>query len=325
MSKKLPLTLACGDYEITRPLKLGQVEPEGIDLTVLDIGSRERHWRMARGNEFDICEFNICAYFMAKDRGVPWTSLPVFLHRRFRHGFVFVNTTKKIKTPKDLIGARVGGTNFTPAGNMWIRGILEEDYGVPHRKIVWVTERDEDVDFKPPKGLQIERVDAGTLDERLVSGALDAMISPSFPKSFLKGDKRVDRLFRDNKAVEIEYFRKTGIFPIMHVTAIKQDVLDKYPWVANNMVAAFDKAKAIAYRKTQNPRTAPIAWVRNALEEQEAVLGPDPWEYGLGPRNRKNLETALKYTFQQGLIRRRPKLDELFVNTDLPIGDSESF
>ncbi len=127
MSKKLELSFACGDYEITRPLMEGAVKPDGIDLTVLTgAGSRERHWRMARNNEYDVCEFNACAYFMARDRGVRWTAIPVFTHRRFRHGFIFINTAKGIKEPADLIGRKVGGTNFQPAGSIWARGILEE-------------------------------------------------------------------------------------------------------------------------------------------------------------------------------------------------------
>src|SRR5437660_110100 len=178
MSKKLELSLACGDYEITRPLIEGTVKPDGIDLTVLThAGSRERHWRMARSNEYDVCEFNTCAYFMARERGVAWTAIPVFLHRRFRHGFVFVNTAKKIKAPGDLIGRRVGGTNFQPAGSVWIRGILEEDFGVPHNKMTWITDREEDIEFKPPTGLQIERIPPGkSLDDMLAEGETDAMI-----------------------------------------------------------------------------------------------------------------------------------------------------
>ena len=131
------------------------------------------------------------------------------------------------------------------------------------------------------------------------------------------GDKRIARLFPDYKAIELDYFRKTGIFPIMHVTTIKQEIVDKYPWVATNLVKAFEEAKHIAYRRIANPRVVPLAWVRTAVEEQEQVLGPDPWAYGLGAANRKNLETVLRYTHQQGMISRTWPLDELFADTDL--------
>ena len=318
MSKKLALSLACGDYEITRPLIDGTVKADGIDLTILTgAGSRERHWRMARGSEYDICEFNACAYFMARDRGVRWNAIPVFLHRRFRHGFIFVNNTKGINAPGDLIGKRVGGTNFQPAGSIWARGILEQYYGVPHRKMTWITEREEDIPFVPPPGLVIEMIPPNqSLDDMLAAGELDAMISPAFPRPFLKGDRRVGRLFPDHKRIEIEYFKLTGIFPIMHVTVIRQEILDMHPWVAASLVAAFDKAKQIAYERVRNPRVVPLAWFSAAWEEQQEVLGRDPWMYGLGSANRRNLEVAVRYTHEQGLIGREIPLAELFVNTD---------
>ena len=318
MSKKLELSFACGDYEITRPLIEGAVQPDGIDLTVLTgAGSRERHWRMARANEYDVCEFNACAYFMARDRGAPWTAIPVFLHRRFRHGFVFVNTSKGIKEPVDLIGRRVGGTNFQPAGSIWARGILEEFFGVPHQSLIWVTERAEDVEFTPPPGLTIEMIPPHkSLDDMLVEGELDAMISPSFPRPFLKGDKRVARLFRNYKEVETGYFRGTGIFPIMHVTVIRREIVEKYPWVPASLVRAFNEAKRLAYERVRNPRVVPLAWFSAAWEEQNEILGRDPWVYGLGAGNRKNLEAAIRYTRQQGLISREIPVAELFEDTD---------
>jgi 4,5-dihydroxyphthalate decarboxylase len=318
MAKKLELSFACGDYELTRPLAEGAVQPDGIELTVLTgAGSRERHWRMARGNEYHVCEFNSCAYFMARDRGVPWTAIPVYTHRRFRHGFVFINTTKGIKAPADLIGRKVGGTNFQPAGNIWARGILEEFFGVSHKKLTWITERPEDIEFTPPPGLKIERTPQGkSLDDMLLEGEIDAMISPSFPRPFLKGDKRIARLFPNYKQVEADYFRATGIFPIMHVTVVRREIIEQHPWAAASLVQAFDEAKRLAYERVRNPRVVPLAWFSAAWEEQNDILGRDPWVYGLGAANRKNLETAIRYTHQQGLIRREIPVDELFVNTD---------
>jgi len=144
MSDKLKLTLACGDYEIVRALRDGTVRPDGIDLTVLTaMGSRERHWRMARRLEFDICELNVGAHFMAYDQGVPLAGLPIYLHRRFRHGFLFVNAAAGIRAPRDLIGKTIGATNFQPAANIWMRGILEQYYGLPHRQVTWLVERSE--------------------------------------------------------------------------------------------------------------------------------------------------------------------------------------
>jgi 4,5-dihydroxyphthalate decarboxylase len=316
---KLRLTFAAGDYEIVRPLKDGLVEVDGIELVMLtEIGSRERHWRMARRNEFDLCELNVGAYFMARDQGQAWSALPVYLHRRFRHGFIFVNATSGIREPKDLTGKRIGGTNFQPAANIWLRGILEEHYGVAHRQNTWVVEREEDIEFERPKDLRIEMISSGRqLDDMLADGELPAMLSPYIPKRFIQGDNRIVRLFPDYKQVEIDYFRKTGIFPIMHVTAIKREIVEKYPWVPTNLVKAFEEAKALAYRRIANPRVAPLAWVRSAVEEQQSILGRDPWEYGLGEANRNNLETILRYCKQQGLVKRDFALDELFEQTDL--------
>jgi 4,5-dihydroxyphthalate decarboxylase len=319
MAGKLRLSVACGDYEIVRALKEGTVKADGIDLVMLtDMGPRERHWRMARKAEFDVCETNVGAYFMERDQGAALTAIPVFLHRRFRHGFLFVNAAAGIRAPKDLIGKQIGGTNFQPASNIWMRGILEEEYGLPHRQVTWLVERSEDVAFAPPKDLRIEMIAPGKrLDEMLAQGEIPALLSPELPRLFLQGDKRIVRLFPDYKELELAYFRRTGIFPIMHVTTIKQEIVDKYPWVPTNLVKAFEEAKQIAYRRIANPRVVPLAWVRTALEEQEAVLGRDPWAYGLTPANRKNLETVLRYTHQQGMISKILPLAALFADTDL--------
>ena len=328
MGTKLRLTVACGDYEIVRALKDGAVEADGLELVLLtDMGPRERHWRLARKHEFDVCEENVGAYFMARDQGHPFTAIPLFMHRRFRHGFVFINTASGIKAPKDLVGKTVGGTNFQPASNIWMRGILEEHYGVPHREITWLVDRSEDVPFDVPPGLRIEmKKTEKPLSDMLADGDIPAMISPTLPRPFVQGDKRIARLFADYKQVEIDYFRQTGIFPIMHVTTIKREIVEKYPWVPTNLVKAFEAAKQIAYRRVANPRMIPLAFVRTAVEEQEEILGRDPWQYGLTPANRKNLETVLRYTHQQGLIKTMKPLDDLFEDTDLgDAGGPEEF
>ena len=314
MASDLKLSVAFGDYEITRALAEGRVKADGIELVPdTRYGSRDRHWAMAKDNAFDVCEFNACAYFMARDRGYPWTALPVFCHRRFRHGFVFVNPASAIRAPSDLIGKRVGGTNFQPAGSVWIRGILEEEYGVSHQSIHWFTERGEDIDFDPPAGLRVTRIAKGqSLDQMLLSGELDARIEPEFPRPFLDGDPRIVRLFPDYKDVEQDYYRRTGIFPIMHVTVVKREIVEEHPWVVSRLMEAFEKAKDIAYRRVENPRVVPLAWFSSALEEQHRLLGRDPWRYGLTAQNRTNLEAAIRYTHRQGLAKRAWAVDELF-------------
>lgn len=316
---KLRLTVACGDYDIVRAFKEGAVQADGLDLVFLtEMGPRERHWRMGRKHEFDVCEENVGAYYMIRDQGEPLTAIPVFMHRRFRHGFVFVNSAAGIRAPKDLNGKTVGGTNFQPASNIWMRGILEEHYGLKHRSITWLVDRSEDIPFTPPSDLRIEmKSSPKSLSDMLADGDIPAMISPTLPKPFVQGDKRIARLFADYKNVELDYFRQTGIFPIMHVTTVKQEIVDKYPWIPTNLVKAFEASKQLAYKRVANPRMVPLAFVRTAVEEQEAILGKDPWSYGLTTQNRKNLETVQRYAHQQGLIKTIVPLDALFADTDL--------
>ena len=316
---KLTLTVAAGDYDIVRALKEGAVEAEGLNLIFLsEMGPRERHWRMGRNHEFDVCEENVGAYYMIRNQGQPLTAIPVFLHRRFRHGFVFINTNAGIKQTSDINCKVIGGTNFQPAANIWMRGILEEHYGFDHRSVTWLVDRSEDITFTPPLGLRIKMKDGDkALSDMLADGDIPAMISPTLPRPFVRGDKRIARLFPDYQDVEVSYFRKTGIFPIMHVTTIKPEVVEKYPWVPTNLVKAFEKAKQLAYKRVANPRMVPLAWVRTAVEQQEELLGPDPWSYGLTAANRKNLETVQRYCHQQGLIKTITPLDQLFADTDL--------
>jgi 4,5-dihydroxyphthalate decarboxylase len=321
VATKLPLTLTCGDYEITRPLAQGLVEPDGIALTVLtNAASRDRHWRLARNAECDLGEFNACAYFMARHQGHPYIALPIYPHRRFRHGFVFVNTSRGIEKASDLRGRKIGCCGgFQPAACVWLRGLLEEFFGLPHRAAIWVVPQLDEIPFTPPPELTIEFVPAGrSLDEMLAQGEIDAMISPSFPAPFVKGDKRIARLFPDFKSLEIDYYRRTGIFPIMHLVMIRQAIVEQHPWVPSNLAYAFNQAKQIAYQRLRNPRVLPQAWNTSAAEEQDAILGRDPWAYGLGAANRKNLETAMRYTYEQGLTGRLASVDEVFV----PIDDS---
>jgi 4,5-dihydroxyphthalate decarboxylase len=314
---RVHLTLACGDYESIRALKEGTIKPDGIELTVLtDMTSDTRHWRMIRNREFDVAELSMSNYLMAKYIGLPFAAIPVFLHRRFRHGFIFLNAAKNIGKPIDLIGKKVGLRNFQATANLWIRGILEHEYKLPHRSIYWFKQDEEEVEWTPPSGLHIERVGAGkNVEKMLVTGELDALIHPELIQPLLSKDPRVTRLFPNYRDLEIDYFRRTGIFPIMHTTAIKQEVVDKYPWVPINLITAFEESKKMSYKRMENPRIVPLAWFRYFLEEQEEILGVDPWAYGLGESNKKNLETLMQYSLEQGLLGKKISLDELFINT----------
>jgi 4,5-dihydroxyphthalate decarboxylase len=315
MAKNLTLTLACGDYELTRPLQDGRVKPDGIDLVCLtDMDSTTRHWRFLRNRDFDMAETSASSYVVARDQNWPINALPVFLHRRFRHGFVFINTTKGIEKPTDLIGKKIGLKSFLVTAGHWLRGILEHEYGVPHKSVHWFTELDEDIDFAIPPDLSYTKLRHDqSVETMLAEGELDAVIHSSIIKPFMAGDPRVARLFPDFKAEEEKFFAKTGIFPIMHVLGVKNEIIEQYPWVAVNMFNAFTEAKAIAMKQMVNPRIVPLAWYREAWEEQEKLLGKDPWEYGLSERNRHTLETLVGYSYEQGLIKQRPSLETLFL------------
>lgn len=316
MPKALELTLACGDYEIVRPLMEGTVRPDGIDLTILTaMDSTTRHWRFLRNREFDVAEVSASSFIAAKSRGLPFDAIPVFLHRRFRHGFAFTNAAAGIREPKDLVGRRVGVKSYLVTATLWLRGILEGEYGVPHQSIDWVSELDEDVDFTPPPGLRLRKApDGTTLEEMLVRGEIDALLHPDLIQPVRDGDPRVGRLFPDYKAEERRYFERTGIFPIMHVMGLKAEIAERHPWVPINLFQAFQESKRLAMARMENPRLVPLAWYREAWEEQQAILGPDPWEYGLSERNRRNLEMLVGYSHAGGLIERAVPLEELFLS-----------
>jgi 4,5-dihydroxyphthalate decarboxylase len=316
MPKKLALTLACGNYEIVRPLIDGTVEVDGVELNILtDMDSATRHWRFLRNQEFDVAELSGSSYLAARDNDWPFRAIPVFLHRRFRHGFMFINTGKGIGKPSDLKGRKIGVKTLMTTAILWMRGILQNEYGVPLNSIEWVAELDDDVQVALPPDIKVRRLpDNESVEAMLAEGELDAVFHSDLIKPFLANDPRVARLFPDPKAEEMAYFKKTGIFPIMHVLGIRQSVAEQHPWLAVNLFKAFNEAKAIAMKRMRNPRIVPLAWYRDAWEEQEQLLGPDPWEYGLSENNRKNLETLVGYSHEQGLIKKRPSLEHLFLN-----------
>ncbi|MGE0628767.1 MAG: hypothetical protein AB7O43_13150 [Hyphomicrobiaceae bacterium] len=317
MSARLQLTLACGDYEIVRALKDGTVKPDGIELTVLtEMDSNTRHHRFLQGREFDVAELSACSYVIARGLGQDFQALPVFLHRRFRHGAVYINTSKSIREPRDLNGRTIGAKSWTASAILWMRGILESEYGVDLRSITWLTDLDEHVvGFRPPEDFNVSRIpESAGIEDMLVAGDVDALLHPDIIQPMIDGDPRVARLFADYRAEQIRYYRKTQIFPIMHVLGIKPEIVERHPWVPLNLMAAFNKAKAIAMRRLENPRIVPLVLFREAWEEQQQIFGPDPWEYGLGARNTKNLETLVGYCRSQGLISRPLALDQLFLN-----------
>jgi 4,5-dihydroxyphthalate decarboxylase len=262
-----------------------------------------------------VAEVSGSSYLAARDNDWPFRAIPVFLHRRFRHGFMFINTGKGISKPSDLKGRTIGVKTLMTTAILWMRGILENEYGVPLNSIEWVAELDDDVQVTLPPDIKVRRLsDNESIETMLADGKLDAVFHSDLIKPFLAKDPRVARLFPDPKAEEVAYFKKTGIFPIMHVMGIRQSIAEQHPWLAVNLFKAFNEAKSLAMKRMQNPRIVPLAWYRDAWEEQEQLLGPDPWEYGLSEKNCKNLETLVGYSHEQGLIKKRPTLEHLFLS-----------
>ena len=315
MGQELELTLAMGDYEIVRALKDGTVKPDGIKLNILTkMDSTTRHWRFLRNQDFDVAECSCSSYLVARDQGMPFEGIPIFLHRRFRHGFMFINTQNGFKEPKDLIGCKMGVKQFQSSAQLWMRGILEHEYGVPHRSMDWYSELDESIEFDPPEDLNLTRLpDDKSVETMLAEGELDAVLHPDLIKPLVDKDPRVGRLFPNFKEEEISFFERTRIFPIMHVLGIKREVVEKYPWVPLNLYHAFNEAKDVAMKRMVNPRIVPLAWYRESWEEQEEILGSDPWQYGMTEDNKNQLEKLVGYSHEQGLMKREIPLDELFL------------
>lgn len=314
MASQLPLTLACADMEIIRPLKEGIVRPEGIDLTVVtNMDSVERHSRFLQKQEFDIAEISLSSFMIARDHGFPAAAIPVFMSRRFGHGFIYINTSKGIRTPADLIGRKVGVKQLQFTVNVLIRGILQHEYGVSQTSIEWVVEHEELLEFTPPPGMKITQLGKGqSVEKMLAEGDIDAMMHPDRIDPIRKKDPRVGQLFPHFKEEEIAYFRKTGMFPIMHLMAIRQEVVESHPWAAANLFNAFNEAKKIAMKRMESPRQVPLVWYRAAWEEQEDIVGSDPWEYGGSERNVKNVNTIAGYAHEQGLTRQKFTFEDLF-------------
>jgi 4,5-dihydroxyphthalate decarboxylase len=306
------ITLSCGDYDRTRPLIDRTIPTAGLDLTVVPLPSAERHKRFVRTLEFDACELQVAQYLGLKSRGVPITAIPVFPHRRFNHSCVMVGLDSNITRPEDLRGRRIGiHAHFNPIA-LWIRGLLQHEFNVPPSDIHWVADGSEDVPgWSPPSWLRIERAPSGQkMQDLLKAGAIDAQIlSDSAEASTI--NKVVRRLWPNYRAAEVDYYRRTGIFPIRHLVVVKDEVLHRNPDIASDLVQAFEDAKQQAYGYWSDHRRSSLAWFGAQQEEERSLLGPDPWPYSVD-KNRIALETLLDYAFEQGLTERRLDIEEMF-------------
>jgi 4,5-dihydroxyphthalate decarboxylase len=316
----LHLTLACEDYDRMRPVKDGIVKPEGIELNYLVMPVEEIFWRMMKYEEFDASELSMGAFLTAASRGRrPFIAIPVFPSRTFRHRCTFVNTDSGITSVQDLRGRRMGVPEYSMTAAVWLRGMFEHDYGVRPQDIHWVQAGEEHpgrkdrVDFEMPSGVRMESRPDTTLNAMIESGEIDAMMSPRMPTCFLEGSPKVRRLFPDYRRAEVEYFRSTGLFPIMHVMVMKRSIYEREPWVAQTLYKAFCVAKEICMRELYDTNILRVSlpWTSAEYEETRDLMTADYWPYGV-EANRKNLETLHGYLLEQELIKERLNLDELF-------------
>ncbi len=321
---RLRLTLALSHYDRHIPFFDGSVVPEGIDLTVLEVGQSSplrhgvgRHERMIQKGEFDVCELSLSSYLMAKSRGLPFTAIPVFPRRLFSHSQMWVNVDAGIRSPHDLIGRKVGLSTFQTTLSVLAKGDLQTEYNVPWREIRWSVNREETVSFTPPPGVTIERIPPGKkIGAMLEEGEIDALFVPHPPQEVVRGSTKIGRLFADPQGEELCYFKKNGFYPIMHVVAFTNEVLEKHSEAARSVMAAFEKAREICAHYYDDPNWSRLAWGRHLVEEERRLLGEDPWPSGV-KRNRANLERFIGYSLDQGLIGKRLTVEELFAETTL--------
>ena len=319
---RLALTLACGDYDRTRAIKTGEVRPDGVELNVVTLAPEEMFYRMARFREFDASELSLSTYTVLRGRGEPLVAIPVFPSFSFRHSSIFVGANAGISVPKDLIGKRVGVPKYHMTAAVWIRGMLEDEYGVAPKDVHWFEGGEgslvKEVDVTLPPDVRRESVPAGrNLGDMVAAGELDAFVGARRPAAF---GERVRRLFPDFRRVEREYYEKTGIFPIMHTLVLKEELARQHPWLPRSLYDAFVEAKRLAYQRLQFTAALPVSlpWLVAEAEETRALMGDDPFPYGVA-RNRKTLETLAGYTYRQGLAPRRLKVEEMFWESTLAI------
>jgi len=318
---KLRLTLACWNYDRTRALMEERIPIDGIELNYLNLPVEETFFRMMRHQEFDLAEMSLSSYTLSLFRdNPPFIAIPVFPSRSFRHSGIFINTASGIREPKDLIGKRVGNPEFQLTAIVWIRGILADLYGVPFRSVSYFTGgqeepgRIEKAKLSLPADILVQPIPAEkTLSKMLAEGEIDAIYAPRAPSTLFSKPDKVQRLFPNYPAVERDYYVKTKIFPIMHVMAIRREVYEKNPWVAQSLYKAFVASQRETYEDLHEVAALKVMlpWLVSHVEETESLLGRDFWPYGLEP-NVHNLQTFLRYSHEQGLAKRLLEPRELF-------------
>ncbi|MCC5987069.1 MAG: ABC transporter substrate-binding protein [Pararhodobacter sp.] len=283
-------------------------------------------FRVFRHEAFDISEMSFSSYCVKLAHGeAAYVAIPVFLSRAFRHTSVYIRTDRGIETPADLKGKRIGIAEYQLSANVWVRGILEDDFGVRPADITWVRGgmdtpgRPEKIAITLPDDVQMESAPEGeTLNAMLARGEIDGFIGPRWPRCFAEGHKHVGRLFADSVTAAEDWYRRSGIFPIMHLLGLRRSLADTHPWLPGALLKAFTQSKRMAQDMLADTSATKVTmpFVEDNLARSRALIGPDPWSYGL-KGNEAALETFLDYHFRQGLSPRRLSLDELFYPASL--------
>ncbi len=323
---KIRLTLACWDYDRTRALQEGRVQVEGVELTYLPLRVEETFWRMLRYQEFDAAELSMGSYLVSRENGSPrFVAIPVFPSRAFRHSCIYINTDFGIKEPKDLAGKRVGVPEYQVTMAVWVRGILQHEYGVPPEKMKWFTGgqehpgREDKIEHDLPSNIDIRTIGPDqTLSSMLEQGEIDAIITPHMPSPFVHRSPKVRRLIPNFREVERDYYRRTKIFPIMHTIVLREDIYERFPWVAQSLCKAFSEAKKVCQESMYEFSALKymLVWSIAEMEEEREIFAEDPWPYGL-EANRHVLETLVQYAHEQGLIKKQLDLRGLFAPNTL--------
>ena len=321
---KLRLVYAGGLYDRTVALQNGSVSAEGIDLNFVMMHAGEFQRRQARNAEFDASEFSLSTHTLLLSQGDRrLIGIPVFPSRRFRHSDIYINSKSGIREPKDLIGKRVGAMEYQQTAGVWIRGILEDEYGVNPEQIEWYfggyhepKNYAERVPVAlPPNVRTVTISNQQSLDQMLERGEIDAVIGATPPPSFRNHSPNVGRLFPNFKEVELAYFKRTQIFPIMHMVVLKREVYEENPWIAASLYKAFVRAKIQGMRHMEfqygGGLFCSLPWLWSHLEETRAQMGNDPFAYGL-EENKAVLEIFLRYSYHQGMTTKLLSVNELF-------------
>jgi len=319
----LRLSLALGYCDHVSDLITGAVRAPGLELAIQVLPVEEIFFRMAAYSEWDAAEFSMGKYAALVAAGnTPVRAIPVFPSRLFRHSAIYVRANAGIGGPRDLAGKRVGVPEWAQTAGIYVRGLLQHQYGVRLEDIEWYqggvnqAGRAEKVALSLPAGIRLTGVADRSLSHLLVEGELEAICSAREPAPFLAGDARIQRLFPDYRSVEEAYYRETGIFPIMHTVVIRQDILDRHPWVARNLFDAFEAARARSLARLASIATAavPLPWSQDAAARAREIFGPDYWPYGIDA-NRTTLDAFLRYCCEQGIGARALDASELFPAT----------